>query len=187
MPIMRVLGVGLLLLLTACAAAPTADPNVRACEALPVGDCLALLNGKNLQAKSIDGVLMRVAESHLARDKPKPAIEYLEALQGRDDDSAPTYRKLGDAFSMLAGQKEAKTESVYRVLAKANYLIASLNYMLASARNPSDQANYSDGTRMAIEAGSCELARSILADHLKHFGTNDRQQELATLVKERCG
>lgn len=183
---MRTLGVGLLLLLAACVATPPADPNVRACEPLPVGECLTLLQQRNLQAKSVNDVLMAIAELHLSHEKPEPAIEYLDVLKERDDKSALPFRKLGDAFSMWAGQKQTVLDSANDLLSASNYLLASVNYLLASTKDPSNQANYVDATRTAVAAGACEIAESVRQQHEKRFGKNDRQHELAALVHQKC-
>lgn len=182
---MKLACLGLLSLLTACATAP-ADPNAQACQPLPVADCLTLLNGKGLAPKTINGALLAVAQSHLSQKKPEPAIEYLNVLKGRGD-SATTYRTLGDAYSMLAGQKQTPAASVNDLLSQTNYVLASANYMLASTKDPSDQANYIDATRTAILAGACEVAELTRGQHEKRFGKNNRQRELAALVHQKCG
>jgi hypothetical protein len=176
---------GLLSLLAACATAPV-DQNARACEPLPVADCLTVLKEKGLPPKTINAALLAVAQSHLSEKKPEPAIEYLDVLKGRGD-SAVTYRTLGDAFTMLAGQNQTRAASVNDLLSQANYVIASANYMLASTKDPSDQANYIDATRTAVLAGACEVAELTRGQHEKRFGKNDRQRELAALVHQKCG
>jgi len=176
----------LMLLLTACATT-SADQNVRSCEPLPVADCLALLDQRKLQEQSVNDVLMAVAAVYIAEENPRPPIDYLEAVTDRDKKSAPAYRGLGEAFSMLARQQLTKFSDVNRLLSEANYVIASSYYAMAFASDPSDQPSYLDAARTAAEAGACDIATSVRNEHAKHFGQNDYQEDLVAIVKKRCG
>jgi len=177
---------GLLSLLSACATAPV-DQNVKACEPLPVADCLTLLKQKGLQPEAVDNTLVDVAIGHLQHHRSDVALDYLNVLTKRDDKSALTHRKLGDAFSLLASQEQTVDGDLNVLLSGANYMIASVNYMLASTKDPSDQMNYIDAGRTAIQAGACEIAESMRSEHEKRFGKNDRQRELAAIVHQKCG